>query len=441
MNNIIQIPHKKRLLLKAVISIIILFAIMVAVLFFTFSSIGKKNLNGQVMEVTGKLEYAPEDDDSLVKISGTLYAVSTSDNYYDISSLDGQLVTLIIPVEVHADANPWILGIKQGNKVLVDYNVVLEDHRKDNDLGSKISLALLIAMLLACIVISYFRSRIAATQDATLSQEFANYFSIKQPNCPQRKHINTLVIVWVILIVGVSILMATLATETFSDPINIVLVVAVGVVFIGGIVALALFASFVYKKEIEFYAQKFPFDFKDISHVKLKKSVKQQIIKSMEEESKLYPHRYGDGGNGFDVQFGEKGIDLYMLEEMSEEQRMMQTNETNDNNEVFDGVTPPDQFRFVMHLDYDQLNFKAVALVKKGEKPLMVIIQSQLDGALATEELQRDIHLLFDSNLLQTLTHFNVNVQGLAEILENKLAIMQQHCNKAKSHTYTPVEF
>ncbi|MBR7176676.1 MAG: hypothetical protein IKD26_00490, partial [Clostridia bacterium] len=61
MNNIIQIPHKKRLLLKAVVSIIILFAIMVAVLFFTFSSIGKKNLNGQVMEVTGKLEYAPED--------------------------------------------------------------------------------------------------------------------------------------------------------------------------------------------------------------------------------------------------------------------------------------------------------------------------------------------------------------------------------------------
>lgn len=439
MNNTIEIENKKRIALKGVVALLVLFCILSAVMLYTFSGIDKKNLSGRVMEVTGKLEYAPNEDDSLVQISGTLYTVGGIDDHYDISTLNGQQVTLVIPIEVFGDANPWILGIKKDGVTLVDYTEVIAAKKQSNDVGKYVSLAILCAFVLAAVAVNVWRNRLVPTQQANLAEQFANYFSIRQPSCKQRKLPIIVMFAWLAALVVYSIVLGLVAPDSIAHPLSITLIAIMVVLLGGGITAIALTIKYAYNKEIEFYTQGFPFNFRDISHIRLKKTVKQQLQESLEKESAQYPHRYGDGGNGFDVQFGQEGIDLYLLEEMTEEQRMMQTNEQADQ-EVFDGVTPPDQFRHVMHLDYSQLNLQALPLIKKGEKPLMVVIQSQLEPSLATDELAHDLHMLLDTNLLDTLRTFNVPVANLDYVLENKQAIMQEHCKKVKGPWYTLVK-
>ncbi len=424
MNNTIQIENKKRIALRGAFAIAVLFFILATIVFFTFTNISKKNLSGNVKEFTGVLSFdVDEDDYTIAKIGEQEFALSTIEDYYDIQSLQGQVVTLVVPAQHVGDVNPWILGLKQGDTVLVDYNVVLADHLKDNDTGAKVTLIVMGVFLVVGIALLYWRSKVVATQDALLVEQFANFFAIKQPTYPQRKTFGIYTAVWAVLLFSLSILFATFAPEENLDPLSTSLLIVLGVVFVGGVAGLFVLSKHFNKKEIEFYNQRFPFDFNDLSHVHMKKSVREELERQMQQESKLYPHRFGDGGNGFDVKFGEDGVDLYMLEELPDNPQMMNT--ANQTEDVFDGVTPPDQFRHVMHLTYQQVNFQAVALVRKGERPLMVVIQSQLDESYASEELQHDLHLLLDVNLLNTLTTFNVPVQNLDHILTNKLAIMQ----------------
>ncbi len=93
----------------------------------------------------------------------------------------------------------------------------------------------------------------------------------------------------------------------------------------------------------------------------------------------------------------------------------------------------------IMSFTYEQLNFEALAHFRKNIHPMTVIIKSRLNRTDDfPEEFVNDIHIALDINLLNTLKKFNIKVENLDYLLQNKKQLMLENCltfskNKGKN--------
>ena len=188
-------------------------------------------------------------------------------------------------------------------------------------------------------------------------------------------------------------------------------------------VVILITTLWLYRKERRFYADNFPFDFTDVSNIPMRKKFKEQLQEELNAERALHPHRYGEGGNGSTVEFSDMGLKLYDFD------LMYGSLDTTD--EIF-GVpdTELDAKCLVCTIDYQTLNFVALPFYSKKLRPLSVVIKSRLDKSPDGANLENDVHLILDSNLLTSLQQFNVPVENLQYILDNKEQLIADNCGR-----------
>ncbi len=204
------------------------------------------------------------------------------------------------------------------------------------------------------------------------------------------------------------------------------------------------------KEEINFYDKNFPFDFSDISHIQMRKKAKEELQQQILKEYAEHPDTFADGGNGYDVTFDEKGVTLTLqmpLWDENEESAFPQQTEMPSADAVFgensvtdiNGKTEINFNKTIMSFTYEQLNFEALAHFRKNIHPMTVIIKSRLNRTDDfPEEFVNDIHIALDINLLNTLKKFNIKVENLDYLLQNKKQLMLENCltfskNKGKN--------
>lgn len=67
---------------------------------------------------------------------------------------------------------------------------------------------------------------------------------------------------------------------------------------------------------------------------------------------------------------------------------------------------------------------------------MMIIVKSRLAKTDLPEEFTNDLHIALDVHVLETIKAFNVPVENLQFILDNKKPLMLENCrkrNRAKS--------
>ena len=122
--------------LKTSTFVVFLLAIILAMPIVTVALVNANNLNGQVTEVTGTVTKVTEDDDVLLlELDGeNRYTVEpVRDKMDDWDALSGQTVTLILP-QKQLRGDRWVLGIKQGDETLIDFEQTIKDKIAENTL-------------------------------------------------------------------------------------------------------------------------------------------------------------------------------------------------------------------------------------------------------------------------------------------------------------------
>lgn len=129
------------------------------------------------------------------------------------------------------------------------------------------------------------------------------------------------------------------------------------------------------------------------------------------------PHCYCDE-LGMNIKFTEQGAELYDFQD-----------DLDYTSEVFgtDFATPVAKFT------YEQLNFEALPFCVSAQCPLVIIVKSRLpEAGNYPEILTNDLHFCLSKNLLETLETFNVPVENLHKILDNKEAYMKEYSFRKK---------
>ena len=118
------------------------------------------------------------------------------------------------------------------------------------------------------------------------------------------------------------------------------------------------------------------------------------------------------------IKFTEQGAELYDFQD-----------DLDSASEVFgtDFATPVAKFT------YEQLNFEALPFCISAQCPLVIIVKSRLpEEGNYPEILTNDLHFCLSKNLLETLETFNVPVENLHQILDNKEAYMKEYSFRKK---------
>lgn len=430
----VERPIRQKLRLACLIMFIIS-ACFIAMLVCT-AQIGKLNLNGQVSEVTGTLTELFKDDSSNTV---TLDKDKHCNIVFDRKKIDfkqylNKEITLVVTQKTFGNSNPWAMGLVADGQTVVDYKDTLKTKAAENDELKKISIALTVVTCVATCALFIWRFNIPVTQERKLYHAFADFVCQRQPPCPERKKATYFAFAYIIAIFVLEI--PTIVVNGMADNMpqlttaGIVLGIIMAVVAVLGAITLFSLILWANRKEKEFYAQKLPFDFADISHIAMRKKYKeefqQQVIKAYAENPDLYP----DGGNGYDVLFKEGGVEVKSSFETDNES----TTDMPQAEEVFGTAEQkPDEGKTVMTFTYEQLNLEAVAHYRRSTRPMTIIVKSRLtrDGSFP-DEFVNDLHLVLDSHLLGTLKKFDVKVENLDYLLENKAQLMKENCNKRK---------
>lgn len=439
MKNTVTVEKKIISRLKIATFVLFIFCCLMIFMLVCTKMIQKQNLNGQIYERTGEITKIDEQDGvdyiTLKVDDKTTYEFnSVLGDEFDWQPYLNQTVTVIVPQQTFAWSNPWILGLKDGENVVVDYNTVLEQKRQENNemvLVSAILTGVLAAATLAAFI---WRVNITPTVESPLDKQFAEFAYDRQPTCPERKTFTIVTCVYAAFIIILGMLCSILTSTTGEDKLNttgIVLISVFGFVAVFGAVALIILSRWAFRREIDFYADKLPFDFSDISHAHIRKSVKEELQKQIKAEREAYPHIYGDGGNGYEAEFTPDGINLYVNFDYGTEQ-------STDISQVFSDI-PSESDPFgdgartvnvpAVTLTYEELNLEARSFYRRKTHPMLIIVKSRLvrrDDF--PEEFANDLHFLLDSNLLKTLKTFDVKVENLDYLLENKKQLMLENC-------------
>ena len=434
MNNMVKVTNQKYRLLRMAVFIFLVFTALPLFVLFTFRALDTQNYNGRVKEVTGYVLSVYENDDGIEIMlhNSRKYSANRIRACYPefgLYSLKDEKVTLYLPeTQVGSDTLPWIIGIKQGNETLIDYNEVIACGKAEAKVAMIVSGV--IAGVFGALSIGVFAwlKRTAPVKEEMLYKAYCEFAALRQPSCPLYRFFPIALLIYVavsVFLVAVPIALVGAIAEKVSTQIFVV--IAACVVFVASTVGLFVFAHKLVQKERDFYLRRFPFDLDDISHVTAfgrYKKQKEKIQQEMRAERKEFPHRYYDGGNNYLVNFSEVGVELV------DEKENFSTPDT-------DFVFGDGEEKAVVHplctISYEQLNFEALPYFRKKDHPLTVVIKSRIENKFALpEEMVNDLHILLDSNLLATLKHFNVEVENLQYVLDNKSKLMDENCKGRK---------
>ncbi len=429
MYNKVILPNPRYNRLRMASVLLILFAAILAVMMILCARIKSLNLNGKVDEVTGEVTSVKRTDGYLlIELDGktTYTATPIEDSLPNPNELKGKTVTLVLPQRQMSSEYRWIIGITEGNTVIVDYEKTLYDKLEDNK-TSLIALGVPMGVLvLASGLVYVWQKRTPSTVEKDLGEAYCQFTRMRMPSClAYRLGKPYVTLVGALLVAAYGF--GAVATDLYvSDAAaRIALFVCMLTLFVATAVVWGLLVwLWMPKKEREFYAENFPFDFFDLSQVLMRKKTKQQLQAELRAEREAFPHRYEDGGNMLVADFTEKGVSL--SEEDGEQDSAPSAQD------VFgEGGDAPVTNRHLCDLSYDELNFEAVPHFYKGEKPFSVVIKSRLnktDDRVHGVEMANDLYFLLDSNLLATLRLFGVKVENLDDILARKAELIEQHC-------------
>lgn len=430
MNNKVILENPKRRQLKIAIIALLLFAVMFTVTLFLLRAINTSNLNGNVRKVTGTVsEIVYDETAQIVFDDGSSYNASLCETLYDcdLDLLVGKNIELYLPNNQFGNGLPFVLGIVVQGETLIDYNQTIATETESNTVGMIVCGVIAGILGISAIALLVWRLYIPDTKEFPLAEKYSEYSLERQPRCPEYRTFLLFVLIGLSVIMAICVADAIVCTIVDSDLVAIVLSIVTASAIVGYTVAIFPLRLWLAKKELDFYAKNFPFDFADVSHVRMRKSFKEQLQQMVESERKLYPHRYGDGGNGYEIDFTAHGADFYVIYDDDFERE--QSTPTAEN--VFGLDEHKRQPRFT--LTYAQLNFEAVAIYRKYDHPLTVVIKSRLtsDDTLPSKMIN-DVHIILDVNLLNTLQTFNVEVANLQYLLDNKERLMKENCKEQK---------
>ena len=424
---ILQKPIRQKLGLA--LFVLIIFTVVCAGTLLLLRATNVKEFSGEVTEVKGELQeikYIEEDNVRIVFDGNTYIAnrVLSFDADLNLEALVNQTLTIYISKN-QVGKIPSVLGIKQGETVLVDYEQVIAAGRKENrELMITFGVVTGVLFVASCGV-CIWRLRVSPTMEYDLAQKYGEFSLTRQPSCPEYKKLWIYLLVYISCTVLCGAVLGIVGSLVQSEVIQIAVGVSLGVVFVAGTAGVFVMMAWVIKKEREFYIKNFPFDFTDVSHIPMRKKFKQQLQEEINSERTLHPHRYGEGGNGFTVEFSETGLKFYDLDLLYD---YFDTAE-----DVF-GIRDEeyDAKFLVCTIDYKTLNFEALPFYRKKDHPLVVVIKSRLNASdlpnQFNQEKMNDIHIALDSNLLSTLRHFDVPVENLQYILDNKEMLIKENC-------------
>lgn len=458
MNNTVTYENPLRKRMKKAMAVLVLLAIVFAVALIVINLVTKQTLNGNVTKAEGVVDKIDTSGDTTfiyLQNSNTKYNTNPIDGLLeDLDSLVGKNVVLYTPAKQFGGGDPMVFGIEADGEKLLDYQQVIEDMRQSYT-------AVLIAFAVVCGVfaggvcaLGIARMYVQREKQYPLGEKYVEFYAEKQPNCPEMKYLKIFTTVWIVAMFAPLIIMSIWnSIEEQSNLINFIFMGVMGGIIVFGVVVFLLLKRWVAKKNMEFYAQHFPFDFADLSHVKMKKDVREKIEAEMREDLIKHPHYQGDGGNGYLTKFTPNGVELYIPDfwyeneqENAEEQTqpvsaadVFGLDETaatvqdgspaqTEEKAVDDGPKQPP----VLTLTYKEVNFEAVPYLKKP-RPMFVVIKSRLEPSESyPKELINDLHFLLDVNLLKTLQTFDVPVENLDNILQNKKQLIEEAYAKRK---------
>lgn len=421
MNNSISIPNKKKQLLGTVALILVLVVVLTISVAQSIIGIANNNLNGKTKEVTGTVENVVENGGAIyltLKNIDVPYMFSDEAQkllQQNAEELKGKTVTLVVPEKHYQSNNSWILGLQIDGSTVIDHNEVLQKEISANGVQKIVCIVLLSAMVVAIVVVVVLRTKQPMEVEGNIVEEMYRNYSQMFPPCPSyRKMAGISMAMFIVPLL--TLMIATFLVDV-SQIAGIVLFALSAVLFVAMGFGLSALNKKVRQQMVEFYKTGYPFDVNDISHYRMKEETKRQYQERLNKEYAMYPDTFGDVGNGVAVTFEQDGVTL-----TKDNQFPVET-------EVFDSVPAPIG-TFVAKLTYDQLKFSAVALYKKHGIPVFVCIHSNIDKSTTAlpEEIERDIHLVFDKSMLVSLKKNNVPVEGLQELLDNMAQNLEQNC-------------
>lgn len=430
MINTVEVPNKRRQKVKPGLICGIALGLVFAIILSIFICVHVMDLNGKLYAHNVTIKKVSDQETSLITENDKLFSLDKLDNS-GISWKDyiGKDVILIVTAQQFGSI-PYVLGLIDNGKTIIDYNITLSRERAENIIFI-VSLALLMSLSFACSgYIFRFIRKTKKTEIVSVDDYAWRTCAHKQPMTPKRKTYSKCILVFIFLI-----LFATGIVQRVSEnhPIESETVIVWGL-FIGAVLFITLFSTLSVikvfpKDEIKFYSYNFPFNFDDVSHLPLKKNEKAQLQHQLRANRANNPDGFFDYGNGFKTVFTSEGLYLHEEDFIADmEKRTQGVFEDFDNEEIanraLDTLIP-----------YSELNLIALPKYRKYDHMFGVVIKSRLDETkINTQSIQYDIHYVLDSNLLRTLKKFNVKVQDLEYILNNKEKLMRINCPKSKDN-------
>lgn len=449
MNNTVLVESKLRRILKLACTLLCVFCLCSIAVLVCVTMIGNKNLSGQVKEVTGTLDKVYETDSNVLTLNdGNEYnVVWSSDIGVDMNNYKGKTITLVVTQETFANANAWVLGLVVDGKTIVDYHDTLNYQTESNN--EMKTVVVIITAVLCAVTCGVFiwRFNVKPAVERPLYREYSEFLTYRQPVCRERKLLIVYCCVYIGLLVALLIagIIADPDSETYAEMTNAARVIMWMFVAIGvtGMAGLFVFMRWILHREIDFYADNLPFDFSDIPAATLNKKVREELQEKLRKERMENPDLYADGGNGYDILFGEDGVTLKEPYDYEDPQvnfdvvpdvndvfgngATLLVSKTNNGEGNIDSVVDKNALRFT----YKEMNFEAVAHFRKTRQPMMIIIKSRLNRTTDfPEEFVNDIHIALDINLLKTLQKYHVEVENLDYLLANKKQLMLENCLK-----------
>lgn len=432
MRNKVILPRPLRKRLTVALVLLLVFTLVFAGTLLLLRAVSVKDYNGKVTEVTGELQEIiyVEDNNVRIIVNDVTYIANPVNRFAENLNLEEllhQTVTVYVS-QTQVGKMPLVLGIKLEEQVLADYERIIELAQAENR-EVMITMGILagICFAVACGVYVW-RLRTAPTKEYDMAEKFAEFSMSRQPWCPEYKKYFLFMLIYLVVFVLLATTIGIVGECVDNETVQIAVGASLGgVIFISTIVLIPVLTLWLYKKERGFYVKNFPFDFTDVSHITMRKKFKEQLQAELREEREKYPHRYGDGGNyDFTLEFSDTGLKIYNFE-------LLDPYDTPSTDDVF-GIQDVERETkcLVCTMDYQTLNFEALPFYRKTHHPLTVVIKSRLDftqlpDSLNPEEMN-DLHIILDSNLLATLRHFNVPVENLDYILENKEQLIKENC-------------
>ncbi len=417
MNNVMILESPVRKRLKKALIVLILLCIVATSLALLFSSANKANFNGRTKEISGTVISAKYDEDDMTLTVNfaseqAVFDASALFEEPDWNNLQGKNVTFSTPLNQFGNSSPIILGITANSEVIVDTTETIRLNREEGETFVT-AFAIIAATLAVCsCAAAVWRINVRPAKEYSLAEVYAkffsNYFSLFRPH--GKKFV---ILYWVELAVflAVAITGAFLPDGT-NDSVYIVLIVLLAVLAIVMVASIVLGGKIQLKERAKFFAKNFPFAFTDTDKMCIPKKQKQQIALEFGKYRLFNPYSHPDGGNDCEVEFGETGVIL----DFGVPQNQQKQN-------------PFEQLEHLQkNVSYEDLNLVALPFYFKNA-PLMVVVKSQL-ASLYELGLENDVHLILDADLLSTITHWNVPVENLQHILQNKEKLIEQHLLK-----------